>query len=97
MLRTLALTALSFIGTIAMLWVGGGILLHGTHELGFHPLYDATHGLESAVQSTTGALGGLLGWLTFAALSAVLALVVGAIIVFVLHKVLKVGHGDEAR
>jgi hypothetical protein len=29
-------------------------------------------------------------------LSAVLALVVGAIIVFVLHKVLKVGHSDEA-
>lgn len=90
------LTVLSFIGTIAMLWVGGGILLHGTHELGFHALYDATHGLESAVQSTTGAFGGVLGWFTYAALSAVLALVVGAMIVFVLHKVLKVGHGEEA-
>ena len=87
------LKALSFIGTIAMLWVGGGILLHGTHELGWHTLYDATHGLEEAVQSTTGALGGFLGWLTYAAASAVVALIVGAIIVFVLHKVIGIGHG----
>ena len=87
------LKALSLIGTIAMLWVGGGILLHGTHELGWHTLYDATHGLEEAVQSTTGALGGFLGWLTYAAASAVVALIVGAIIVFVLHKVIGIGHG----
>ena len=90
------LAGLSFIGTIAMLWVGGGILLHGTHELGFHALYDASHGLQSAVESTTGALGGLLGWLTYAALSAVLALAVGAVIVFILHKVFKLGHETGA-
>ena len=89
------LKALSLIGTIAMLWVGGGILLHGTHELGFHSLYDATHGLEEAVHSTTGSLGGVLGWLTYAGLSALLALVVGGILVFVLHKVLKLGHDEE--
>lgn len=90
------LVALSVIGTVAMLWVGGGILLHGTHELGFHGLYDATHGIEAAVQSTFGALGGFLGWLTYAALSALLALVVGGILVFVLHKVFKLGHETGA-
>ncbi len=88
------LIALSFIGTIAMLWVGGGILLHGTHEIGLHGLYDVTHGIESAVEGATGPVGGVLGWLTYAALSAFIALVVGAIIVFVLHKVLKVGHEE---
>ena len=87
------LTALSFIGTIAMLWVGGGILLHGTHELGWHTLYDATHGLQEAVATTTGSLGGFLGWLTYAAASAVVALIVGAVIVFVLHKLIGIGHG----
>ena len=89
------LTALSVIGTIAMLWVGGGILLHGTHELGWHTLYDATHGIEEAVASTTGSLGGLLGWLAYAASSAILALIVGAILVFVLHKVFKLGHDEK--
>ena len=91
-----SLVALSVIGTVAMLWVGGGILLHGTHELGFHGLYDATHGIEAAVKSTFGALGGFLGWLTYAALSALLALVVGGILVFVLHKVFKLGHETGA-
>ena len=28
------LQVLSFIGMIAMLWVGGGILVHGLHEIG---------------------------------------------------------------
>ena len=30
------LALLSSVGTLAMLWVGGGILLHGAHELGLH-------------------------------------------------------------
>ena len=92
------LKVLGFVGMVAMLWVGGGILLHGTHELGFHGLYDATHGLEEAVASTTGAAGGLLGWLTYAGVSALVGLAVGFVIVFVLHKVLKIGndHAGEA-
>ena len=76
-----------------MLWVGGGILIHGTHELGLHGIYDAAHGLEYAVKSTTGSFGGFLGWFSYAAVSALLALIVGAIIAFVLHNVFKMGHG----
>ena len=90
------LTVLSVVGTAAMLWVGGGIILHGTHELGFHSLYDASHGLENAVQSTTGALGGILGWATYAAASALIGLVLGAVLFFVLHNVFGLGHNDEA-
>ena len=89
------LTVLSVVGTAAMLWVGGGIILHGTHELGFHTLYDASHGLENAVQSTTGALGGVLGWAAYAAASALLGLALGAVLFFVLHKVFRLGHADE--
>jgi hypothetical protein len=89
------LIALSIIGTLAMLWVGGGIIVHGTHEVGFHPIYDAIHGAENAVNGATGALGGVLGWLTYAGLSAVLGLVLGGIIAFVVHKVLGVG-ADKA-
>ncbi len=90
------LTALSVIGTAAMLWVGGQIVVHGLHELGWHPLYDAVHGVEYAVKGATGALGGLLGWLTNAALSGVVGLVLGAVIAWVLHKVLKKEAGAEA-
>ena len=89
------LTFLSVVGTIAMLWVGGGIILHGTHEIGFHLIYDFVHGVEHAVAAATGALGGVLGWVTYAALSAIFGLALGAVIVFVLHNVLGVGHSEE--
>ncbi|MBX7531389.1 DUF808 domain-containing protein [Qipengyuania sp. 1XM1-15A] len=82
----LLLVALSFIGTIAMLWVGGGIIVHGTHELGFDLFYDIAHGAEYAVKSATGALSGFLGWVTYAAISAIIGLVLGAILAVVIHK-----------
>jgi predicted DNA repair protein MutK len=88
------LIALSVIGTLAMLWVGGGIIVHGTHEVGFHLIYDVIHGAEYGVKGATGGAGGVLGWLTYAGLSAVLGLVLGGIIAFVLHKVLGVGAGE---
>ena len=86
------LVALSLIGTLAMLWVGGGIIVHGTHEVGFHAIYDLIHGAEYTVKA---AAGGVLGWLTYATLCAVLGLVLGGVIAVVLHKVLGVG-ADEA-
>ncbi len=89
------LIALSFIGTIAMLWVGGGIIIHGTHEIGFDLFYDIAHGAEYAVKGATGALSGVLGWLTYAAISAVLGLALGIVIAFVLHKVFKIGHDEH--
>ncbi|MEM9500849.1 MAG: DUF808 domain-containing protein [Pseudomonadota bacterium] len=88
------LTTLSVVGTVAMLWVGGGIIVHGTHEIGFHLFYDIAHGAEYAVQGASGALSGILGWATYATISAILGLMLGAIIAFVLHKVLGVGHAE---
>lgn len=89
------LVTLSIVGTAAMLWVGGGIIVHGTHEVGFHAIYDVIHGAEYAVKAATGAAGGVLGWLTYAALCAVLGLVLGGAIAVVLHKVLGVGAHEE--
>lgn len=89
------LVTLSAVGTVAMLWVGGGIIVHGTHEVGFDAIYDVVHSAEVAVTGATGALGGVLGWVTYAALSAIVGLVLGCIIAFVLHKVLGVGTGDS--
>lgn len=90
------LTALSVIGTIAMLWVGGGIIIHGTHEIGFDLFYDIAHGAEYWVKGATGALSGVMGWITFAAISALIGLVLGALIAFLLHNVLKVGNADHS-
>ena len=90
------LDALSVVGTAAMLWVGGGIVLHGLHELGLHGLPEIAQTIRLAVERSTGALGGVLGWLTYAVLSALLGVVLGWIIALVLHKVLKKEVGAEA-
>ena len=79
------LTALTVIGTAAMLWVGGHILLVGTDDLGLHLLYGAVHHLEEIVHEAAGALGGLVAWLVNTLASALLGLVVGAVIVVVMN------------
>ena len=83
------LAVLSFVGTIAMLWVGGGIVLHGLEELGIAGPAHWAHDIQQVVEHSTGALSGVLGWATYAAASALTALALGGVIVFVLHKVFK--------
>lgn len=79
------LTWLSLIGTAAMLWVGGHILLIGTDELGWHWPYEQVHHLEENVHDAVDGLGGVLAWLVNTGISAVIGLVVGAIVVAALH------------
>jgi predicted DNA repair protein MutK len=78
------LAALSAIGTVAMLWVGGHILLVGTDALGWHAPYGLVHHGEEYVHDVE-AVGGLLAWLVNTAASAVIGLVVGAVVVAVVH------------
>ncbi len=85
------LVALSAIGTVAMLWVGGGIILHGLEELGLTLPAEWAHGVQHTVEHATGAFGGVLGWASYAGLSALFGLSLGAVIAFLLHKVLKLG------
>jgi predicted DNA repair protein MutK len=70
-----------------MLWVGGHIILVGAYDLGLTAPYDAVHHLEEAVHDATGALGAVLGWVTNTFFSAVLGIVVGAVVVVVMHLV----------
>jgi uncharacterized protein len=81
----IVLSVLSKVGIAAMLWVGGHILLVGLDELGVSVLYDAVHHLEEDVDHALGAVGGVGAWLTNTAASALLGLIVGAIVVAVMH------------
>ncbi len=80
-----AMTVLSVVGTVAMLWVGGHILLVGMDELGLTAPYDLVHHAEEWVHDATGALGGVLAWMTNTTASAIIGIVVGAIVVAVMH------------
>jgi predicted DNA repair protein MutK len=85
------LTILSVVGTVAMLWVGGGIILHGLEELGWHAPSDAAHAIQHSVEHVSGGLSAVTGWLIYATVSAIVGLGLGAIVAVVLHKVLRVG------
>ena len=104
------LAAISLIGTLAMLWVGGHILLVSLYEIGghdgllegtglgdvLHAPYDLVHHWEVDVHDAVGGvLGSLSGWLLNTLLSAVVGLVVGGIVLAVLTALGIVGgHGS---
>ncbi|MFY8194241.1 DUF808 domain-containing protein [Novosphingobium sp. B1] len=81
------LALLATVGTAAMLWVGGGIILHGAEVLGWHAPADLAHAAQHAVEHATGPLGGVLGWLTYAVISAIVGVILGAIVAFVVHAI----------
>lgn len=73
---------LSTVGTLAMLWVGGAIILHGLEVLGWHAPYDLVHhAAEAAAHAAGEPLAGLLGWLVNAALSGLFGLALGLVLI----------------
>jgi predicted DNA repair protein MutK len=80
------LTSLSGIGTAAMLWVGGGIVLHGIEELHVaEAIPHALHDFGRAVGARAGSLGGLVEWLVGAIGGAIAGLIVGTPLVAVVR------------
>lgn len=78
--------ALSAIGTAAMLWVGGGILVHGTHKLGLHWPAEPLEHLAHAVGAATGPLHGIVSWFVTALGSAIIGVIVGGLIAVLVHQ-----------
>ena len=87
------LKTLSVVGTAAMLWVGGHILLVGAEELGWHFPYDAVHDAEYAVADLP--LGGLIGWSVNTLISAVVGFFWGLIVVGAVASLPKERHPAE--
>ncbi len=87
------LATLSVVGTAAMLWVGGHILLVGADELGWHFLYDAVHSAEYAIKDAP--LGGFLGWCLNTVVSAIVGFWWGLMIVGVVGS-LPAADGEHA-
>lgn len=89
------LGGLSVIGTLAMLWVGGHIILVGTDELGFTAIYDLVHSLEAPAAEVAG----ILGWLVNTFFSLILGAIWGAIVAAIaigIQKLVKKPNHDSA-
>lgn len=70
---------LSFVGMIAMLWVGGGILIHGLAQFGYSAPEHIIHDISAASGGLLPFASGLVSWLVSAGLAAVVGLIAGAI------------------
>ncbi|MEM1400155.1 MAG: DUF808 domain-containing protein [Pseudomonadota bacterium] len=69
---------ISTIGTAAMLWVGGNIIVHGLHDLGWHWPYEEIKGLaKAAASSLSGGFAGFTQWLVTAGIDGVIGLAWG--------------------
>lgn len=72
------LRILSVVGTAAMLWVGGSIIVHGLEQLGFGWLGHHIHDLAVAVAGTVSEqFRGAVQWLSTAAMDGLFGLVLG--------------------
>lgn len=71
------LTFLSTLGTAAMLWVGGQMVVHGAEVFGLAAPAHAIESLAEAAAHVLPAASGLLGWAVKAALDGVLGLALG--------------------
>lgn len=81
--KVLAMIAL--IGTAAMLWVGGHIVVSGLNDFGFHLPYQWAHHLADLARNSLGSLahsgwGASVAWLADTAFSALFGLLWGSLI-----------------
>ena len=79
---------LMIIGTAAMLWVGGSIVLHGTDVLGFGQLYHVIHDIAHSAAHAVPAAEGFVAWLVTAALDGVFGLALGLLLIPVTQKII---------
>ena len=79
---------LSTVGTLAMLWVGGNIVVHGLHTLGLHEPYGTIHHLAELAAQAVPQAAGLVGWAVTAALDGVVGLALGLVLIPVVTRVI---------
>jgi uncharacterized protein len=80
------MAALSTIGIAAMIWVGGGIIVHGLEVFGLSGPAHLIHEAGEAAAHALPALGGAIEWTVGAIGSGLIGLAIGAVIVAVHHK-----------
>ncbi|MGY4858524.1 DUF808 domain-containing protein [Cryobacterium sp. AP23] len=77
---------IGIVGTVAMLWVGGHLVIANLAETIWHGPYDVLHAVTHAIESA----GPVVVWTTDTAMSAVFGLVLGLIVVVIVLGVSRV-------
>jgi predicted DNA repair protein MutK len=85
--------AISIIGTVAMVWVGGHLVIANLAETFWHGPYDLVHVVTHAVEGA----GPVVVWLADTAMSAVFGIVLGLVVVAIVTGIGRLRrHGQPA-
>lgn len=76
---------LTTVGTAAMLWVGGSIIVHALAELGFALPEHLIHDLSVAISAAVTAGRGVVAWLVVALVDGLLGLLFGLLLIPIGH------------
>jgi predicted DNA repair protein MutK len=82
------LKVLALVGTAAMVWVGGGIIVHSLAGYGFAGPEHVIHEAAVAASGAVPALGGVIAWLVTAAGAGVIGLLAGFALIPIAGKIL---------
>ena len=75
------LAGLGTVGTAAMIWVGGSIIVHGLAEFGLPQVEETIHEAALAAAHALPAVAGAVEWIVTAAGSGIVGLIVGATLI----------------
>ncbi len=85
------MTALSVIGIAAMIWVGGGIIVHGLEVFGLGAIAHVIHDVAAAAGHAVPGIGGVIEWTIGAIGAGLFGLAIGAVIAFAHHLIVHRG------
>jgi len=77
---------ISIVGTVAMLWVGGHLVIANLAETFWHGPYDLLHTVAHAIESA----GPVVVWIADTAMSAVFGIILGLVVVAIVTAVTRV-------
>ncbi|WP_413221114.1 DUF808 domain-containing protein [Tritonibacter mobilis] len=86
------LKLLSIVGTAAMLWVGGSIIVHSAHQMGWHWPEETIYAFAKSIAQGDG----LVEWLVKAVVDGILGFVVGLILIPIATKLIAPLFGAKA-
>jgi len=81
------LKTLTIVGTAAMLWVGGSIIVHGMDVLDMPWIYQSIHHLAVAIASRAGEAAGFVEWVVTAFLDGVFGIALGMVLIPIVTRV----------
>jgi uncharacterized protein len=75
------LNGLAIVGTAAMIWVGGGIIVHGLEGYGLPSIAEAIHHAAEVASHALPPVAGAVEWMVTATGSGIVGLLVGAALI----------------